>query len=137
MGKLMISKRVLLILMLFSGSAFAGKCTLHNVQLVNIAPAEQEVVTNNGDNIIAMKKKSDQRCASVVFSISGSGTRLESTIQDAFKAELFDGEEVYAQSLRMKNSEIGGVSLGKRHKHEALVCFGEHKLPIAEVQCEL
>ncbi|MGF1731095.1 hypothetical protein [Photobacterium kasasachensis] len=125
------------LLLFFSSTAFAAQCNLHSFSTVDIKAEKQSVILDEENKVQSILKTPSQRCASVKFTISGSGSRLISTFRDSFTAVLFDGEEIPAQSLKMKDNQTDRISFGKRYKHEGFVCFGEQQVPISEIRCEL
>ncbi|GAB3532956.1 hypothetical protein [Photobacterium alginatilyticum] len=129
--------KALYLLLFISNTAFAAQCNLQSVSTVDIKAEKQSVILDEENKVQSILKTPSQRCASVQFTISGSGSRLISTIRDSFTAVLYDGEEITAQSLKMKDNQTDRISFGKRYKHEGFVCFGEQQVPISEIRCEL
>lgn len=130
-------RKLFYLLLFFSSSTFAAQCNLHSVKTVDIKAEKQSVILDEDKKVQSILERPSQRCASVQFTISGSGSRLISTFRDSFTAVLFDGEEITAQSLKMKDNQTDRISFGKRYKHEGFVCFGEQQVPISEIRCEL
>ncbi len=129
--------RTLYLLLFISSSAFSAQCNLNSINTVDIKAEKHSVIRNKENEVQSIIESPPQRCASVQFTISGSGSRLISTIRESFTAVLFDGEEITAQSLKMKENQSDRISFGKRYKHEGFVCFGKQQVPISEIRCEL